>query len=386
MKILRAYKTELDPTNKQCTYLRQCAGAARYVFNWALADRKERYDVHELSTNKFEQKKRFNAWKVDNAPWLYIVPFALQDQEFTNVDLAFKNFFRRVKRGETPGYPKFKRRGGRKRFTLRGSIHIENNRIKLPRIGWVRLKERSYLPTQDVKLLSVNVSERSGRWYASAQVEMDIPDPINDSTLIIGADLGIKTLVVLSNGETFESPKPLYQEQRKLARLSRELSRRTKGGANWRKTKAKVQKCHARIANIRKHTLHDISHHVTATLHPRIIVLEDLNVAGMVKNHCLAKAISDVGFGELRRQIEYKAKWYGIEIVMANQWFPSSKTCSGCGCIKDKLDLSERVYICEHCGLEIDRDLNAALNLAALAEGGNTPRLPRELSRNEDSL
>lgn len=338
------------------------------MFNWALADRKERYEAHNLSTNKYEQKRRFNAWKVDNAPWLYSVPYALQEQEFTNVDLAFQNFFRRVKRGETPGYPKFKRRNGRKRFTLRGSIHIEDDRIKLPRIGWMRLKERGYLPTQDVKLLSVNVSERAGRWYISVQVREEISDPVNDSMLVVGADLGIKTLVVLSNGEMFDNPKPLYQEQRKLARLQRELSRRTKGGANWRKTKAKIQKCYARIANIRKYTLHDISHHVTATLRPKTIVLEDLNVTGMVKNHCLAKAISDVGFAELRRQVEYKATWYGIEVIVANRWYASSKTCSGCGCIKDALDLSERTYICKHCGLGIDRDLNAARNLAALGE------------------
>lgn len=368
MQILRAYKTELDPTNKQRSYFRQYAGAARFVFNWALADRKERYEVHELSTNKFEQKRRFNAWKRDNASWLYTIPYTVQEQEFTNVDLAFKNFFRRVKRGETPGYPKFKRRGGRKRFTLRGSIIVENDRIRLPRIGWVRLKERGYLPAQDVKLLSVNVSERAGRWYVSAQVREDIPDSTNESTLVVGTDLGVKTLVVLSNGETFDNPKPLYREQRKLARLQRELSRRTKGGANWRKTKAKVQKCHVRIANIRKYTLHDISHHVTATLQPKTIVLEDLNVAGMVKNHCLAKAISDVGFGELRRQIEYKAKRHGIEVIVASRWFPSSKTCSRCGCVKDTLDLSERTYVCEHCGLEIDRDYNAARNLAALGE------------------
>lgn len=368
MQVTKAYKTELDPTNKQRSYFCRCAGAARFVFNWALADRKERYEVHGLSTNKFEQSHRFTIWKRKKAIWLYTVPYALQGQEFTNIDLAFQNFFRRVKQGKTPGYPKFKRRGGRKRFTLRGSIIIENNKVRLPRIGWVRLKERGYLPTQDTHLLSVNVSEKAGRWYISAQVREDIPEPANDNTLIIGADLGIKTLVALSNGETFDNPKPLYQEQRKLARLQRELSRRTQGGQNWRKTKAKIQKCHARIANIRKHMLHDISHYVTTTLQPKTIVLENLNVAGMVKNRCLAKAISDVGFGELRRQIEYKAKRLGIEVIVANTFFPSSKTCSGCGCIKDTLALSERTYICEHCGLEIDRDLNAALNLAALGE------------------
>ena len=380
MKVLRAYKTELNPNDRQRTMFFRCAGAARFVFNWALADRKQRYEEQELSTNKFEQKRRFNEWKRRNAPWIYDVPYTLQEQEFDNVDKAFQAFFRRIKKGETPGHPRFKKRNGRKRFTLRKCIHIESDRIKLPRIGWVRLKESGYLPLDGtVKLLSVNISERAGRWFISAQVEETISDPSNDSTITIGADLGLKALVVLSNGKVFENSKPLHTAQRKLARLQRELSRRERGGANWHKTKAKLQKQHAKIANIRKHILHDVSHHVTAVLKPKTVVLENLNVSGMMKNHRLARAISDVGFAELRRQIEYKAIWHGIEVIVADRWFPSSKVCSGCGCIRDKLTLSERTYTCEHCGLVIDRDLNAAKNLAALGEGRNTAGLPVEL-------
>jgi len=369
LEIVRAYKTELNPNNQQRGWCNRCSGSARFVFNWALADRKQRYEEDGLPTNKFEQKRRFNAWKQENAPWLYTVPYTLQEQEFTNVDLAYQNFFRRVKRGETPGYPKFKRRSGPRRFTLRGSIHVEENRIKLPRIGWLRVKESGYLPLDNtVKVLSANLSERAGRWYVSLQVKEEIPEPENESTLIIGVDFGIKTLAFLSNGETFDNPKPLYVAQRKLSRLQRELSRRTRGGQNWQKTKIKLQKQHARVANIRKHVLNQISHHVTENLKPGRIVLENLNVSGMMKNHCLAKAIADVSFAELRRQIEYKASWNGIEVVLASQWFPSSKACSGCGCIKDNLTLADREYTCEHCGLVIDRDLNAALNLAALGE------------------
>jgi len=368
MKILRAYKTELDPTNKQCSYFRRCAGAARFVFNWALADRKRRYEEEKLNTNIYEQKRRFNAWKREGASWLYGVPYTLQEQEFRNVDTAFQNFFRRVKKGEKPGHPKFKKRSGRKCFQLRGSIHVETGQVKLPRIGWVRIKEREYLPINGVKILSATLSEYAGRWYVSLQVEEKIKEPINESTLIIGADLGIKTLVVLSNGKTFDNPHALREAEKNLARLQRELSRRKKGSANREKTKIKLQRQHAKVSNIRKHVLNQISHYVTKDLKPGRIVLENLNVSGMMKNHCLAKAIADASFAELKRQIEYKAEWNGIEVILADRWYASSKACSGCGCIKDDLTLADREYHCEHCGLEIDRDLNAAINLAALGE------------------
>jgi len=164
----------------------------------------------------------------------------------------------------------------------------------------------------------------------------------------------------------FENPRHLKLAERKLKRLQRELSRRTKGGANWHKTKAKLQRAHFNLANTRQHEQHEISSYLTYKLKPAVIVLEDLSVSGMVKNHHLAQAISDVGFGELRRQIEYKAQWLGIEIVLADRWEPSSKRCSGCGEVKANLTLADRVYHCDHCGLEIDRDLNAAFNLAAL--------------------
>lgn len=368
MLIHRAYKTELDPNNKQRTMFRQCAGAAKFVYNWAIADRQHRY-ADKLSTNMYEQKRRFNALKKTDAPWLYSVPYALQEQAFRDVDVAFKHFFRRVKQGDKkPGYPKFKKRTDPKRFTLRGCIHVEPSRIKFPVIGWIRLKEHGYLPSEmEVKLLSINVSERANRWFVSAQVAKQMQEPVNDSVLVLGIDFGVKTLAVLSNGKTFENPHVLLQEQRKLARLQRELSGRKRGSRNREKTRKKVAKCHAKIANVRRHVLHDISHYCTETLRPRVIVLEDLNVSGMLKNRHLSKAIADVSFAELRRQLEYKASWHGIEVVVADRWYASSKTCSQCGHKKDHLNLSERIFICEKCGVRIDRDLNAAQNLASLA-------------------
>lgn len=383
MKILRAYKTELAPNNKQCTMFRNCAGAARFVYNWALADRIERYE-RGLKTGLYEQKARFNELKGVEYPWIYGVPYTVQESAFRNLDTAYKNFFRRIKvRTEKPGFPRFKsRKRGIGSFTLRGYIHVEHDRIKLPRIGWVRLKERSYLPmdeTPDCRVLSVTISERAGRWFVSAQIEEERPEPRRGDGAVLGVDFGLKTLVVCSDGTVFENPHSLRQAERKLARLNRELSRRTRGSQNWKKTRHRIQRQYAELANIRKHTLHQISHHLTAKIKPRVIVLENLNVAGMMQNRRLSKAISDVAFNELRQQIEYKAARRDIHVVLADRWYPSSKTCSECGAIKSVLKLSERTFVCSECGFILDRDLNAARNLAALGEPQNIRGLPVEL-------
>ena len=389
MKINRAYKTELEPNNRQRGAFMRHSGVARFVFNWALADRIERYEAGN-PTNLYEQKQRFHALKDEQFPWIRQTAYCTTERAFRNLDTAYQNFFRRVKKGvEQKGFPRFKsRKQGIGSFTMRGCIHIEHNRIKLPRIGWVRLKEQGYLPDNGIKILSVNVSERAGRWFASVQAEVDIPEPEAGTGESVGVDFGIKTLAVCSDGTIFENPKALAKSERKLKRLQRELARRKRGSKNRAKTKRKIAKRHAKIANIRKHALHNVSYHVTAKTKPSTVVVEDLNVAGMLKNHCLAKAISDVSFGELRRQIEYKGQWYGVDVVTAGRFYPSSKTCSGCGSVKPLLKLSERKFVCEKCGVVIDRDLNAAKNLASLVEcePSNGRGLSGELGRTETLL
>jgi len=367
MKILRAYKTELDPNNKQRTAFMRHAGAARFVYNWALNDRIERYNRGE-KTNMYEQKKRFNALKHEQFPWLREVAYATVENAFRNLDTAYTNFFRRVKNGTAKkGFPKFKsRKNGIGAFTLRGNIHIAYDSIKLPRIGWVRLKEHGYIPTDSIKILSVNISEKAGRWYASVQCEQDIPDVVSTGP-IVGVDLGIKSLAVCSNGKVFENPKALQYYEQKLKRLQRKFSRQQKGSQNRAKTKQAIARLHAKIANIRRDATHKATHYLTAIIKPSVIVLEDLNVAGMLKNHCLAKAVSDANFSEFRRQIEYKAHWRGVDLVIADRFYPSSKTCSECGSVKPLLKLSERKFVCEKCGVVIDRDFNASVNLANLA-------------------
>jgi putative transposase len=326
----------------------------------------------------YEQSRRFNANKDEWCPWIRQIPYAVTESAIRNCDAAFKHFFRRVRNGKTPGYPRFKSRHRRKSFQIRG-VKVEHDRVRLTGVGWVRLKERGYIPQNERQGVYATVSERAGRWYVSVLIYHKVPDVPNVSALVIGADLGLKTLVVLSNGETFENPHCLIKAEQKLKRLQRELSRRKRGGANWHKAKANLSRQHAKVSNIRKHVLHNISHRITAELRPKTIVLEDLNISGMMQNHHLAKAIADVGFYELRRQIEYKAKRYGIEVIIADRWYASSKTCSECGHKVDDLTLADRTFSCPECRLEIDRDLNAALNLAALGEPSNGRGLPVEL-------
>lgn len=366
MKIQRAYKTELDPNNKQRTFFVRCAGAARFVYNWGLADRIEQYKAG-TPTNFYAQTKRFNAEKDTFAPWIREIPYVVTLYAFYNLDRAYKNFFRRVKNGETPGFPKFKsKKRGLGGFTFNSSIHIESQRIKLPKIGWIRLKEGDFLPV-GCKPNTATITERAGRWYVSIQVEVETPDPKPSNNPPLGVDVGIKSLAVCSDGKTFENPKGVYKLDRKLSRLQREFSRRKPGSNNRNKTRIKLAACHAKIADTRKHALHQVSHYVTVETKPRVVVIENLNVKGMTKNHHIARAVSDAAIGEMHRQIEYKAGWNGIEVIKADRFYPSSKTCSHCGSVKPVLKLSERLFACSDCGAEIDRDLNAAINLASLA-------------------
>ena len=363
--MLRAYKTELDLNNKQRTLMIKYCGVARFVYNWALADRIERYKNGE-KTNKFEQKRRFNSLKDEQFPWVREVAYVVAQESFDNCDKAYQKFFSGVKKKTATGFPKFKsKKKGYGNFTLRFSIHVYNNSIKLPRIGIVRLKESRYLP-DNAKILFATISERAGHWFVSLQVEEPDKETVESGSGVIGVDFGIKTLAVCSNGVTFDNPKGLRLNEKRLTHLQRELSRRVKGSNNRNKTKHKIAKLHYRIANIRRYALHEVSNYLTVKAKPGTIVLEDLNVMGMMQNRHLSKSIADASFSELRRQLEYKCQWYGVDLVIADRFYPSSKTCSECGSVKPLLKLSERTFVCEKCGAIIDRDLNASLNLANL--------------------
>ncbi|HEU5200908.1 MAG TPA: RNA-guided endonuclease TnpB family protein [Ktedonobacterales bacterium] len=371
MLVTRAYKTELDLNNEQVTACKQHAGAARWAYNWGLARRQEEYHATRKSLNAIALHRELNVLKKTDLPWMYAVSKCAPQEGLRNLDNAFAHFFRRWRlkqegkwRGKL-GYPKFKsKKKGLGSFRLTGSIVIFRDAIQLPRLGRLRLKERGYLPTPGVKVLSATVSEQAGHWYVSIQVEQEQAVPANTGPAV-GVDLGVKALATCSDGTVIPNPRHLKRRLKKLKRLHRVVSRRAKGGKNRRKAAKRLASLYRKVANQRKNTLHQVTTQLTKT--KQVIVIEDLHVSGMLKNHHLAQAIAGVGFGEFRRQLLYKAAWYGARVVLADRWEPSSKTCSGCGWLKEDLTLADRTFHCEQCGLVLDRDLNAALNLSKLA-------------------
>lgn len=359
MLIRRGYKTELNPNEVQRTALLQHAGTARFAFNWGLARRQEEYKATGETLNAIALHRELNGLKKTDFPWMYESSKCAPQEALRDLDNAFKRFFK----GQGK-YPRFKsKKRGIGSFTLTGAIRVLDDRIQLPRIGAVRLKERAYIPT-DAHILGVTVSEKAGRWFVSVQVEEEHEVPINTGP-VAGVDLGIKNLAAVSDGTVFQNPKSLSRFQRKLKRQQREVSRKQKGSNNRRKAVRRLARIHAKIGNIRKDAIHKATTELART--KSVIVVEDLNVQGMMKNHNLAGSIMDAAWSEFRRQLEYKAAWYGSRVVVADGFYPSSKTCSVCGYVKSELSLSERVFKCEVCHSETDRDLNAAIGLSRLA-------------------
>jgi putative transposase len=372
MLVQRAYKTELDLNDQQVTACRQHAGAARWAYNWGLRVKQEQYRATKRSPTAIALHRELNALKKTEVPWMYSVSKCAPQEALRNLDAAFTNFFRRCalkKQGQWKGklgYPQFKtKKKGLGSFRLTGTIVVSDKAIRLPRLGRLRLKEREYLPTSDkVTILSATVSEQAGHWYLSLQVEEEQVVPENTGP-VVGIDLGVKTLATLSDGEVIPNPRHLKRRLKKLKRVQRVVSRRQKGGKNRKKAVKKLVKLHRQIKNQRRNTLHQVTTRLAKT--KSVLVIEDLHVAGMLKNHHLAQAIGDVGFSEFKRQLLYKAAWYGARVILADRWEPSSKRCSGCGWLDEELTLSDRTFHCQQCGLVLDRDLNAAINLKQLA-------------------
>ena len=392
MKIIRAYKTELDLNDHQRTACAKHAGAARWAYNWGLARKKEAFEAGLKTPTAIDLHRELNVLKHTEISWMYEVSKTAPQEALRNLDRAFDHFFRRVKlqkqgklKGKV-GFPKFKsKKKGIGNFQVWGAIHVHQKSIQLPRLGILRLKESNYLPVEDIRILNATVSESAGRWFVSIQCEVEIPDPVISDKPVCGVDLGIKTMATVSDGKVFENPKALRSNLVKIKRLQRTVSRRMKGSANRKKAVPLLAKAHLRVAIIRKDSIHQVTSQL-ATLAPArsagetksIVVLEDLNVSGMVKNHHLAQAISDVGFSEFRRQMRYKGQWYGCEIILADRFYPSSKICHVCGYKLEELNLKVRKWECPSCGTHHDRDLNAANNLESLAP--KLPRVPREVT------
>jgi len=428
MKITRGYKTELDPTVKQHMLLCQGAGTARFSYNYGLARKQEVYKESGKTISAIDLQKELTARKHSDLPWLKGVSKWIVQNALRDLDQAYNSFFRRVgeqktgKKHKNLGFPKFKSKSqGRGSFRLDKPIRVFEDRIQLPKLGTIRLKEHSYIPTSGVKILSATVSERAGRWYVSVLVEESVPQVIPSTGKSIGVDLGISCLAVCSDGRPpIKNAKALRANLKRLKRYQRHLSRCKKGSKNREKARHQVARLHARIANIREDVLHQATsslvhtplspsericlkthlasllplpktkaehkrgkkqvkkliHQTTeinAPLRPQLLVLEDLNVEGMKRNRKLARAVSDVGMGEFRKQIEYKSLWNGEMLLFADRFFPSSKTCHGCNWKWEDMDLSNRIFICQNppCPcfqVPQDRDQNAAENLVSLAD------------------
>jgi putative transposase len=389
---VQAYRFALDPAPWQERALRSHAGAARFAWNWGLARCRERYAAEKRWYPAAELHRLWNAEKKTDpalAWWGENSKCAYQES-FRDLDRALRDFTKSKKgerKGRRLGFPRFKRKGKcRDSFRLTGTIRCDRNTATLPRLGTIRTREPTRklsrrLEAGTARILSATVSRTAQRWYVSFTVEVDrqVPERHARPGTAAGIDLGVKTLITgvddAGNVIAVPGPRPLAAVLRRLRKASRAHSRRRPGSARRRKSAARLARLHARIANVRADALHK----ATTMLAGRYetIVAEDLHVAGMIRSRRLARAIADQGFGTARRMLAYKTAWNGGRLLTAGRFYPSSKTCSGCGAVKAKLGLSERTYRCEHCGLVLDRDLNAARNLLKLAASGAESRNAR---------
>lgn len=402
--VLQAYRFALDPTCAQETALRSHCGGQRFAFNWGLAQVRATLDQREaersygltggqltpsMSWSAYSLRKTWNQDKGKAAPWWAENSKEAYSSGLANLATALANWSNSrsgIRKGVKVRFPRFKgkRTGLSCRFTTGsfGLVEADRRHVQLPRIGMVRTHESTRklarrIEAGTARIRSATVTFRSGRWFVAFSVEVERSDPA--PTLpesVVGVDLGIKSLAVLSTGEVMPNPKHLEHAQKELRRLGRQASRRgtdrrtgQKPSKRWRQTQARIARLHAYVANARRDGLHKLSTRLVRS--HTVVVVEDLNVAGMVRNRRLARHIAGVGMGEFRRQVEYKAGWSGQRVQVADRWYPSSKTCSVCGVVKAKLRLSERTFVCESCGMSIDRDLNAARNLAALVEASS---------------
>jgi putative transposase len=357
--MLLAHKIALDPNMAQRLYFARAAGTARFAYNWALAEWKRQYKAGEKPGDVL-LRRQLNAMKRAQFPWMYDVSKCVVQEAIIDLGAAFRAFFE--KRGR---YPRFKRKDGRASFCAAnevGTFRADGERIKLPVIGWVRMRESVRFSGP---LKRATVSFEGGRWFVSLMIETNDIQPVAQPEAVVGVDLGVSALATLSTGEVIVGPKSHTAALKRLRQRNKALARKRRGSANFRKAKARLAKLHARIANVRRDATHKLTTRLTKTY--RTIGIEDLNVCGMAANRCLARSIMDGGFHEFRRQLDYKARLYGSRIVVADRWYPSSKTCSCCGVIKETLALSQRAFACDDCDFEARRDVNAALNLARLA-------------------
>ena len=376
-RLLKSFKTEINPTEEQKARIRRTIGTCRYVYNFYLGHNKALHDNGE----KFMTGKSFSLWLnneyiPDNPDktWIREVYSKAVKKSIEDGCTAFTRFFK-----HQSDFPKFKKKGKSdvKMYFVRNNpkdCQCERHRLKIPTLGWVRIKEKGYIPTtkDGYMIRSGTVSVKAGRFYVSVLVEIPDVNIDNNSNEGIGIDLGLKDLAIVSNGKTYRNinksaglkklEKQLIREQRSLSRKYESLKKgESTQRANIQKQRLKVQKLHHKMDNIRTDYINKTIAEIVKTK-PSYITIEDLNVKGMMKNRCLSKAVASQKFYEFRKRLKAKCDEKGIELRVADRFYPSSKTCHHCGSIRKNLKLSDRIYRCE-CGYVADRDLNAALNL-----------------------
>ena len=356
--MIRSHRIRLNPTPEQAEYFARAAGTRRFVFNWGLAEWKRQIEAGGKPSAR-ALKKQFNAIKEEQFPWVYDVTKCVVEGAFMDLAAAFKNFFDGRKARRKVGFPKFKaKKHSRDGFYLANDkFDMSGHWLKVPKLGLVNMAET--LRFQG-KVMAAHITRTADWWFVSISVE--IPDPAqaqNDGQ--IGIDLGINRLVTLSDGSVLENQKPLRSLLRKVKRLSRALSRRQKGGKNREKARRKLARLHYRIACIRD----DLLHKATTALAEQygFIGVESLNVKGMMRNHALAQALGDAAFGQFATFLSNKVAVRGGQVQEIGRFYPSSKTCSCCGLVKQDLSLSDRTFVCPACGFTLDRDWNAAINI-----------------------
>jgi putative transposase len=376
-RLLKSFKTEINPTEEQKARIRKTIGTCRYVYNFYLGHNKALHDNGE----KFMTGKSFSLWLnneyiPDNPDktWIREVYSKAVKKSIEDGCAAFTRFFK-----HQSDFPKFKKKGKSdvKMYFVRNNpkdCQCERHRLKIPTLGWVRIKEKGYIPTtkDGYMIRSGTVSVKAGRFYVSVLVEIPDVNINNNLNEGIGIDLGLKDFAIISNGKTYRNinksaglkklEKQLIREQRSLSRKYENLKKgESTQRANIQKQKLKVQKLHHKMDNIRTDYINKTIAEIVKTK-PSYITIEDLNVKGMMKNRCLSKAVASQKFYEFRKRLKAKCDEKGIELRVADRFYPSSKTCHHCGSIRKNLKLSDRIYRCE-CGYVADRDFNAALNL-----------------------
>ena len=375
--MLKSFKTEINPTSEQKIRIHKTIGTCRYVYNFYLCHNKALYDKGE----KFMTGKSFSVWLnneyIPNNPdkaWIKEVYSKAVKRSIEDGCTAFTRFFK-----HQSDFPKFKKKGKSdvKMYFVRNNpkdCQCERHRLKIPTLGWIRIKEKGYIPTtkDGYMIRSGTVSVKAGRFYVSVLVEIPDVNIDNSSNEGIGIDLGLKDFAIISNGKTYRNinksaglkklEKQLIREQRSLSRKYESLKKgESTQRANIQKQKLKVQKLHHKMDNIRTDYINKTIAEIVKTK-PSYITIEDLNVKGMMKNRCLSKAVASQKFYEFRTRLKAKCDENGIELRVADRFYPSSKTCHHCGSVRKNLKLSDRIYRCE-CGYVADRDFNAALNL-----------------------